>query len=274
MGETQQSPVLSNIQIVANQGMYTAPQFSPDDSKLVFSTLKNTGIYVADIEQKETKRLSELPEAGYRATWKPDGQQIVFRHKVRNQGEIPYFLMKSVDLAGNLSMVDGHVEPMNFFNAVTLKDSSDPIVTMNNETFKVEAHSISDRSPVLVTTDNGNFYRPIVSPDRTRVLVHRGAEMLVYATDGSGLIANLGIGIGGSWSPDGEKVLSFLDESSDGHHMTGSELYVTDVATQEQIKITNTPDIFEMWPDWSNDGNQIAYSDGHTGEIFVAEIKL
>lgn len=269
----QQNVKISNVQTIASKG-FTAPQFSPDGSKLLFSTMKNHGIFISDIAQKTVKMLTELPESGYRATWTSNGQQIVFRHKVRNHGEIPYFQMKSVDLQGSFSDVNRHVKPMNFFNAATTNSPTDPIITMNNESFKVEAHSQKDERLVLVTTDPGNFYRPILSPDRTKVLVHRGAEMLVYAVDGSGLVANLGVGIGGSWSPDGTKILWFLDESSDGHHMSGSELYVTDIATKEQTQITDTPHVFEMWPDWSNDGQHIAYSDGHTGEIMVAEIQF
>lgn len=269
----KQNIQLKNVQTIATKG-FTAPQFSPDDSKLVFSSMKNHGIFISDIAQKNVQMLSELPESGYRATWTLDGQEIVFRHKIRNQGEIPYFEMKSIDLQGAFGEVQAHVKPMNFFTAATTKSPKDPIITMNNETFKVMAHSEADNRKVLVTTDQGNFYRPILSPDRTKVLVHRGAEMLIYAVDGSGLITNLGIGIGGSWSPDGTKILSFLDESSDGHHMTDSELYITDIATLKQTNITNTPHVFEMWPDWSNDGKRIAYSDGHTGEIMVAEIQF
>lgn len=269
----QQNIKITNVQTIASKG-FTAPQFSPDGSKLVFSTMKNHGIFYADIALKNVQMLTELPESGYRATWAPNGQQIVFRHKVRNQGEIPYFLMKSVDLQGRIGDVNPHIKPMNFFSATTTNSSSDPIITMNNETFKVESHAENDDRLVVVTNDQGNFYRPLLSPDRTKVLVHRGAEMLIYAVDGSGLIANLGVGVGGSWSPDGTKVLWFLDESSDGHFVTGSELYVTDVATKEQTKITDTPHVFEMWPDWSDDGKRIAYSDGQNGQIMVAEIQF
>lgn len=272
MGD-QQNIKLTNVQTIATKG-FTSPQFSPDDSKLVFSSIKNHGIFISDIAQKQIKMLTELPESGYRATWTPDGQQIVFRHKVRNQGEIPYFLMKSVDLNGSFGEVKAHIKPMNFFTATTTNSSSDPIITMNNETFKIEAHSEVDDRLIVVTKDPGNFYRPILSPDRTKVLVHRGADMLIYAVDGSGLITNLGNGIGGSWSPDGTKILWFQDESSDGHHVSGSELYVTDVATKKKTQITHTPHVFEMWPDWSHDGQRIAYSDGHTGEIMVAEIQF
>jgi len=268
-----QNPRLTNVRIISDKG-FSAPQFSPDDTKLLFSTMKNHGIYLSDLSKNDLHVITELPESGYRATWTPDGQKIVFRHKVRRPGEIPYFVMKSIGINGTMDDLDSEIKPMNFFSAVTASKPSDPIITMNNETFKIEAHTAIDRTPVLVTTDQGNFYRPTLSPDRKKVLVHLGPEMLVYAVDGSGLIANLGIGLGGSWSPDGTKIVSFLDESTDGHQVTGSELYVVDVATQTQTKITNTPNVFEMWPDWSNNGERIAYCDGRTGEIMVADIQF
>lgn len=96
--------------------------------------------------------------------------------------------------------------------------------------------------------------------------------MKVFHTDGSGLLTNLGQAIAYSWSPDSKYILAWLDESPDGHHTTGSELYLYAADGSSKWQITNSPDRVEMWPYFSADGQSIVYGDAATGKIYTAKI--
>ncbi len=272
--EQEKGNKLSEIEMVLDEGFFRSPQFSPDDSKLIFSTMKSNGIFLLDLTNKKTSVLTNIPTSGFRATWTLSGNKVVFRHKVREPNSIPYFLVKTVDLYGNMHETPAHVKPYNFFSGAIATDASDPIVTVNDQTFQIEVSSINDSRPTVITTEPGNYFMPLLSPDKTKILVHRGSEMLVFATDGSGLIKSLGNGIAGSWSPDCKYVISYLDSSVDGHQVSGSELYLSSLATGQQEQLTFTPDIFEMYPDWSHDGTKISFSDYNTGHLYVAKINL
>jgi len=58
----------------------------------------------------------------------------------------------------------------------------------------------------------------------------------------------------GGWSPDGAQVVFVSDR--DGNY----ELYVSDADGLNARRVTNTPDVSELSPEWTPDGRQIVYA--------------
>ena len=94
----------------------------------------------------------------------------------------------------------------------------------------------------------------ILSPDKKKVLAYG----YVYATDGSGLLADLGRGSFGSWSPDSTKIIYMIEED-DGHAITASDLYVINADGTGKKQLTDTPDELESDPRWTPDGTKVVF---------------
>ena len=52
--------------------------------------------------------------------------------------------------------------------------------------------------------------------------------------------------------------------------MIAADLFIADVETGVVTRLTDTPDVVEMFPRWSPDGTRIAYSTHRLGKICVA----
>ena len=96
---------------------------------------------------------------------------------------------------------------------------------------------------------------PTWSPDGRRIayvlLNDRGGHLWVMDADGSAQrrVTRVGDAEEPAWAPDGRR-LAF---SHDG------DLVVLDLNTGALLRLTRTPALFESFPDWSPDGEQIAY---------------
>ena len=140
-------------------------------------------------------------------------------------------------------------------------------------TLKIEAINLNTSKSWVVTNDEGQFYNAILSHDGKKVAVHNGPNISVYNIDGSGIISKLGVGIATSWSKNDNYLLGFMDESSDGHEISNSDLYMFDVTKSTSKKITQTKDSFESDPSFFGT-NMIIYADEKTGQIFTSQINF
>ncbi|MBM3767761.1 MAG: hypothetical protein FJW32_20420 [Acidobacteria bacterium] len=67
--------------LLAAQGQYSSPRFSPDGTRLAYSKKNGKGqdIWVKDLNQDSPSRLTFLPGVNSHPVWTPDGKHIVFR---------------------------------------------------------------------------------------------------------------------------------------------------------------------------------------------------
>jgi Tol biopolymer transport system component len=61
------------------QQNFSAPQFSPDGSKILFSEAGYKGLWLYDLKTKTITQINDLQGAGYEPVFSPDGQKIFFR---------------------------------------------------------------------------------------------------------------------------------------------------------------------------------------------------
>lgn len=125
---------------------------------------------------------------------------------------------------------------------------------------------------VQVTALGGRSLFPDYSPDGTRILFSAqpaGAsnfDLFVINGDGTGLVqltTDPGFDGDAAWSPDGDRIVFTSDRSGLG------QVYVMNADGTGAVQLTFDPVFKGQVPDWSPDGQQIAYAAGDPGDILV-----
>ncbi len=268
---------LANIKVVTTEGIhYSRPQWSPKGNKLMFTSDHNRGIYILSLKQNNITKISDLPFVGYNAIWDATGKSIIVQEKKKSTiDNSSYFHTQRLDITtGKILTTDKIAAKQTIVRTATgKKRTSNPIEVYINDNLQLVV--IQDGVDRVITKNDGQYYHPLISPDGTKVAVHKENEIYVYSLTNLNAIPKLlGEGIASSWSPDGQSIFAFMDESKDGHSISNSELYHISVnAGTKKIQITKTADVAEMWPNISPDGKKMAFSDELSGKIFIADLK-
>ncbi len=261
-------PVLGNISALIS-GEYTRPQWSPDGRKILFTKEGNLGLYYVDVDNPgEIVELNNAKGAGYGAAWSKDGREVYYSEKENFTSTV-----KSISLETKTVAVHPEIH-FSSIRSYAMNNGEGVVLKLDQKTLQVDAINCQTGKSHPVTDRVGQYYDPLLSPDKTKVAVHRDADILIFHADGSGLYKNLGKGIATGWSPDCKYVLAFLDESADGHQVSNSELYLLAADGSGNWRLTTTADVIEMWPSWNPVKNQIAFADHKTGRILIAGILL
>ena len=262
---------IKDIKAITSENYYAAPVWSPDGNSILVTEAGYKGLYLIDVSNNKVRKLNDIQGAGYNAVWSLDSKQIYFRNKKENQDYSSKLEVNSIDVNSGKISIHPEINPDGLLSYFMAKDTISPIVYTNTKTLLIEAQTFDKSKTWVITKDPGQYYQAILSPDRTKIVLHNRGEMFVYSVDGSGLISSLGRGIACSWSSDSKQILYFLGED-DGHFKTGSELYLCSSDGLNKWKLTNTPDVYEMFPSWSPDNKKIVYSDDKSGKIFIADL--
>jgi Tol biopolymer transport system component len=223
----------------------TKPVWNSDGNALLLSGENNRGLYVFQLNTGKLNTLDSKAKVKSKPVWLKNGAII-------------YLKGQSFETLYNLKSTENKL--------------SDTILTIDSRNGRIMGECLADGKTWEITLKKALYYNPLISPDKRFAIIHLQSQMYLYATDGSGLIKPLGIGIASSWSPDGKFVFYFLDESVDGHSIDNSEIYVLSLETNICYKLTETPEIFEMWPAVSPDGKKLVFTDEKSGKIFMADL--
>ncbi|RTY95058.1 hypothetical protein [Flavobacterium sp. GT3R68] len=260
---------LSNIKKIPLRSFYTNPIVSPTGTHALLTGLNFHGVYLLDLKANKISTISKVSGTGYGYSWSKDGASVYFKEKKEkgyvSDSEVIRYILKTKQ---KIKLPD-----FNHNYLPSYIGEKGIVIYTNLATLKIEAKDLNTSKTWVVTKSEGQFYNAILSNDSKKVAVHSGSDIYIYNTDGSGLIQKLGRGIATSWSKDDKHIIGFLDESTDGHSISNSELYLFDVTSAKAQKITTTKQTFEMFPSFYG-VNKIIYSDDKTGQIFTSEIKL
>lgn len=250
-------PVIpDNVAKIMN-GEFTQPLFCPKGEKLIYTNSKGNALYYQQSLKHVPVILSLQSGVGNNVGWSKSSELIYFKEKTKDYRMI----VKSLNLKTKEVKEYPYYPKLIDLSSLSI---SDTIYYLNEQTLAVQARCKG--KTWNITTEEGNYYKILISPDNKYLAVHKSTDVLLFTTDGQ-FVKNFGKGIATSWSPDSKYLVGFIDESSDGHNITGSDLLLFNIEEGTTLKITSTKNAFEMWPSFKNK-NEIVYTDQLNNGLF------
>ena len=284
--------------LIGGQGQYCMqPVWSPDGSRIAFTTARYQELWVMNADGSEAKQISNDLAVGFGFKWSSDSKALISR-VAEFRGKYRYNAVKLFDLAegqerlltdyrtlmpglphwaeadqkvymfnrGKLEVFDSGRQASGLKKAAAarpvyfLKD--DHVAIGNLETKKYR---------VIEATAGKRCLNATLSPDGSKVAFEvMGGSLHVMNSDGSGLV-DLGSGHRPQWSPDSRHLVYMITEDN-GYEYLSSDLYIISIDGKEKTNITNTEGVLEMNPSWSPDGNKIVFDVLDEGVIYQLEV--
>ncbi len=281
-----------------DDGPYSHPRFSPDGSRLAFTSEGFAGLWVHDLDSGRSRRVTDAASAGFGFAWSPDGSAL---------------------LARTVRQADGRrTQSVRLYDATTAAETE---VVAPRSTFAALPVFVPGGTEVALPTDQtvASFRTPLPPtaakagrPDRFLVLddarlmladattgamrrldVFEGQALINLAASPDGRAAafevvggnvhivslddleatpvDVGPGNRPQWSPDGSWLVLMRTED-DGERFTASDLWAVRADGSAEVRLTDTADRLEMNPSWSPDGTRIAYDDLVDGVIYLLPV--
>ena len=272
------SPALSQVSAqdihLANlRPWHNPPLWSSDGQWMAWSSFTE-GLYIQKTDgSTERKQLGMARVSRHELAWSWDSKVLFYQ--VNQPIEEPPFTerwIESIDIETRTVTEHPELSIYDDLDSVArARDPKDPILSLNFKDNVIEARTKDGTRHWRVTANPVHYLSTILSPDKKKVLAYG----YVYATDGSGLLAYLGEGSFGSWSPDGTKIIYTIEENN-GHAIIGSDIYVINADGTGKKRLTNTPNNIEIEPRWSPDGTKVAFYSASLHDdspsVYIADI--
>ncbi len=252
-----------------SEGMWGYARFSPDGTRLFFSTLSYNGIWSYDISTRQVSEVTRDEGSGFGFSISPDGGRVAYRRTVPGERWIDRTQEVVVqDLRSGTQETVGSARklspPAHIDNSVTYTVGSDllPAPPKKNGVF---LQGIRDRKILLVVNGTertidplggGSYIWPSLSPDKSLILAYDMDHGTIISTADGQLRQRLGRAEGAVWTRDGRWVIYF-SEQNDGYRITGGELNAVRPDGSDRTSLTDTPDRIELFPSCSPTENRI-----------------
>jgi len=273
------------------QGKFYHPVGNYDDTKILFSSDNYKGLWIFDNITGKISKINDYISAGYNADFTKDGEVISRNDNFLNNRRFISVMKYNPVTKTETTLVENlrGVSEIKLIRGEAVAYSKEKqVVTefMNNKLNKIDVDKIpillvensnlvlykGGKRKVLNPLGEGNYIWASVSPNGSRLLFTLvGVGSFVTDLNGT-VLTELGYAHFPQWSKDGNWI-TFMKDYDDGEKVIDSELYVASADGKTIVNITNTKDVYEMYPQWSKIGNAI-YCNSTEGIIYKIELKF
>lgn len=267
------------------------PQFNKDDTKIIFSSAGYKGLFVYQLETKESSIITEANGAGYNPLIL-NSKTILYRTFDLVEGK-KYHSLRLYDLKTgieNTIQKDKRLlklpkqninnELLIVENSVVKKENiSEQLLLKNSEPNR--AIYVEDNNLILVYGNETKILNPLgegvyvwesFSSDGKKILFSFGNQGTFVCDLEGNILLNIKDARYPKFSPNG-KYISYMNDKDNGYNYISSDILVYSIDLNESFEVTNTEDKIEMFAEWSNDGNRLVYNTTE-GEIFITKLQF
>lgn len=288
-----QSVTVTSVEAITalEQGEFFYPVSNYDNSKILFSSENYKALWMMDLMNGNLKKLNDYDGAGYEASFTRD-DKIIFRKDefINNRRYISLYEYNTI--TQEQSTIEEKLRGISEFKDVNgkgviysrenklvkrpINNKLNKILSENYPVLIIENSDLviyrNDRRTVLNPLGDGNYLWASVSPDGNKLLFTLAGKGSFVTTLSGDVIGELGYAHYPQWS-NNSKWIVYMKDYDDGEQIIDSELYVSSVDGKTQANITNTKDVYEMYPKWSKTKDEI-FCNSSDGVIYKIELKL
>jgi Tol biopolymer transport system component len=277
------------------------PKWSPDGTKLAFTSANQKGLWVADADGANIQQITDDESVGFGFSWSYDSNNLLARHSKQNgprrthavklysaetgaatelteyRNQMPAVPVFATNQQQVLIPLRDRVETLESGLQQRMKtlgdgqETAQPVVLNNRSEIQV-ATAQSNSYNTLVPFEGRTFLNATPSPDGQRIAFEvMGGNLYIMNTDGSNIV-DLGRANRPEWSPDGRYLAAMLADD-DGYQMTQSDIVAFTTDGSECLYFTTSSGLVAMNPSWSPDGTKIAFHAANENGIFVLQLE-
>lgn len=236
------------------------PHYCPDGPMFFYLNEEGNQLTVFNAKTNESKVILQQEGLKNNVSWAKDCETILYKYKENYKMQF-----SSININGNKK------QSFTDYPALTSLASlqySDTIFYLDQKSLSIKAKY--ENNEWNFGKEKQRYYNLLASPNGKYLAANNGSGIVLIDLK-TNTESILGKGLHTSWHPSGNYLIGFLDESTDGHQISNSDIFLWDVNTGKQTQITNTKDIFEAYPNFKN-STSIIYSDMNKEGIYELNI--
>lgn len=273
----------------SNDGDAFYPKFSKDDKNIVFSSSSYKGLNSYSLESGEIVNITQKLGAGYNPIITDD--KILFRSYEIKSGKKLHSIysinlkdrtqellvekkrnlkLPLQNLNANLIYIEKSIP--NFITGVDKILEKDNLA---NKAVFVEDNNLylaAESKTLINPLGKGVYVWESISNDGKNLLFTFGNKG-TFLTDLDGnILTNIKEAHYPRFSPNG-RYISYMLDKDNGHNYISSDIYVYSIEQDKSVQITNTEAKIEMYPEWSNSGDNLVFNTTK-GEIYISKLLI
>ena len=253
------------------------PRFSPGGERVYFTGDDYKGIWEFTIATGKTRLITDDPGSGY--GFVVGRNSIAYRRTLLNEKRErkQEIVLKDLSNGTSTTIASGADISIPVLSGTSVVYS---IGTKTNTSAAAPADAVvlgiedtkialvrNGTKTVLDPLGNGSYIWPSLDADKLKLLACEMQHGAFTCTLDGTVTSRLGRRNAPRWTRDGRWIV-YMDDRDDGYRTISSDLYCVTPDGKTTIRLTDTPDVIELYPDCSPAENRIVYC-SQRGELYL-----